>query len=80
MSDGQEAITLCCDNCGEDKVVVPVKLTEDSLIVCDICGSEHGTWASIKMQYTQAVAKLFQDRLGETLEGIESVKFTKSIN
>lgn len=78
MPADKETMTLRCDECGADKIITPADLDESSVITCDMCAVEHGTWASIKEELAQMAAKLAQSPFGNALSGIKGIKFTKS--
>jgi hypothetical protein len=80
MADEQETLTLECNHCRQDKVIIAEELTDDSLITCDACGAEHGTWGSIKMELTQAIAELAKETFGKGLNDTKYVKYKTSIN
>ncbi len=78
MPTDKETMTLCCDECGADKVITPDDLNDSSVIICDVCGVALGEWGSVKEDMLKMIAKLSQSPFGDAFSGSESTKFTKS--
>ena len=49
-------IELNCLMCGGNRFIYPLKLTDQSLIVCDDCGHEVGTVAELQQKVIQELA------------------------
>ncbi len=73
MSDGQETLTLCCDECGQDKVITPSELTDESQLTCDSCGAEYGTLGAIKRVELEKVKEQLASAFGKALDGLEGI-------
>jgi hypothetical protein len=78
MPTDKETMTLCCDECGADKVITPDDLDDSSVILCDVCGVAHGKWGSINEEFTKMFAKPVQGTFGDALSDIKGTKFIKS--
>jgi hypothetical protein len=75
MADGNAEMILGCSNCGSNDLVGPEETTDESVLSCNSCGAELGTFNDI---LTKKFAKDLEGTLGETLEGFDNIKFTKS--
>lgn len=78
MSERQEALTLCCDECGQDKVITPSELTDESQLTCDSCGAEYGMLGAVKRVELEKVKEQLASAFGKAFDGLEGVKFTKA--
>ena len=50
-------IELNCAKCGGNRFVYPVKLTDDSVIVCGDCGHEIGTVAELQQKVIDELSR-----------------------
>jgi hypothetical protein len=74
-----EPIVLDCDQCGTNSVFGLDGLKGDDRIICPACNVEYGFVAEL-LAIKKAFTKTLQSELGESLEGVEGVKFTKDDN
>jgi hypothetical protein len=71
-----EPIILDCDQCGTNTVFGPDGLKGDDRIICPACNVDYGSVAEL-LAIKEDFAKSLQSELGESLEGVEGVKFIK---
>lgn len=58
---------LKCANCGSSDIVLPDDPTDESLAVCQNCGTVFGTWGWIK------------DQVKRTIEGEGAAEYRKTL-
>ena len=76
MDNIDEPIILDCDECGTNTVFGPDGLKGDDRIACPACNVDYGSVAEL-LAVKKAMAKSFQDGLGQSLDGVDGIKFTK---
>jgi hypothetical protein len=84
MTDMSVEVIPSCVKCGGNDLIGPDDLTDESIITCNSCGEENGTFGELKTASHDIVAKKFtedlQTTLSEAFDGSDGIKFTKPGN
>jgi len=77
-------MTPSCGECGSNDLIGPDDMTDESVITCNACGAENGTLGELKAAAfrlaEQEAEKHGESAFGEAFEGLDGIKFTKSVN
>ena len=83
MSADQIEMTLSCSECGSNDIIGPDEMTDESIVTCNTCGAEVGTWGEIQKACFIAGKKkaeqYIQGTIGERFEDTDSTQFIKGL-
>jgi hypothetical protein len=69
MNDGQnDVITLGCEECHLETVFPHEDLTDETVLICSNCGTDHGTWGALREQVSPLIDNLASDIGGEKFD------------
>jgi hypothetical protein len=71
-----------CNKCGADDLIGPDEMTDESIITCEACGAEVGTWGEVQAACMALVeekaAQHLQGTLGQAFEHTDGISFKKT--
>lgn len=78
----QIKVTASCAKCGSNDLITDDDTSADSLVICNACGNEIGSFGDYRAALTafalKRVKKELQGAIGQAFEGSENIKFVAS--